>query len=136
MRRRRSECAPPLFYSKGDDGLNQPWYGRVWLNPPYSRTLIGLFVNKLIAEYEAGRVTAAILMVPLCPDTRWFQAAERACAAVCYPRMRIHCDKPDGSIKRRALRPTAFFYFGNRVAAFQRHFGTLGRVYLTETQGR
>lgn len=27
-------------YTKIDDGLVQPWHGRVWLNPPYGRSLV------------------------------------------------------------------------------------------------
>src|SRR6266496_6027731 len=26
------------FYSKEDNGLIQPWYGNVWLNPPFGTT--------------------------------------------------------------------------------------------------
>lgn len=48
-------CAPvnPLWptaknmYNKNNDGLNQNWVGRVWLNPPYSKPLIELFCKKM-----------------------------------------------------------------------------------------
>jgi hypothetical protein len=46
------------FYSKDDDGLAQPWHGRVFMNPPYG-SQIGPFVGKLLSgnqEYAAGHV--------------------------------------------------------------------------------
>lgn len=54
-------CAPvnPLWetakvmYNKNDNGLLQNWGGRVWLNPPYSRPLIELFIQKM-AEHNNG----------------------------------------------------------------------------------
>lgn len=38
-----------------DDGLAQDWssYGRVWLNPPYERPLINMFLEKM-AEHNNG----------------------------------------------------------------------------------
>ena len=39
--------------NKNDDGLSKDWFGRVWLNPPYSRPLIDLFVKKM-AEHNNG----------------------------------------------------------------------------------
>lgn len=32
---------------KEDDGLANEWYGRVWLNPPYSRKLVCAFIEKM-----------------------------------------------------------------------------------------
>src|SRR4051812_22584031 len=39
-------------YSDQDDGLAQPWYGRVWLNPPYGPG-IGQWMSKL-ADHGNG----------------------------------------------------------------------------------
>lgn len=53
-------CAPNRhFYTarecftKIEDGLKQPWRGRVWCNPPYSRKLIVPFIRKM-AEHNNG----------------------------------------------------------------------------------
>lgn len=54
-------CAPvyPLWktadvmYNKNNNGLTQIWGGRVWLNPPYSKPLIELFLKKM-AEHNNG----------------------------------------------------------------------------------
>lgn len=40
-------------YSAIDDGLSKPWFGKVWLNPPYSRPWIERFVRKL-ADHGNG----------------------------------------------------------------------------------
>ena len=65
------------YYSlteRNEDGLELPWAGRVWLNPPYSRGLIDKFAAKLLHEYGAGRVTAAIMLVDgYSANTVWFK---------------------------------------------------------------
>ena len=38
------------------------WSGRVWMNPPYGRGLLPLFIARLIAEVDAGRVSAALVL--------------------------------------------------------------------------
>lgn len=34
-------------YNKYDDGLSREWFGRVWLNPPYSKPLIMEFFDRM-----------------------------------------------------------------------------------------
>ena len=41
------------MYDKNIDGLKMNWEGRVWLNPPYSKPLIDLFVTKM-SEHNNG----------------------------------------------------------------------------------
>jgi hypothetical protein len=63
------------IYTKDDSGLapHNEWHGRVFCNPPY-QGLTGKFARKLLAEYEAGRTTAAIFLVTnQGTRTRWFQ---------------------------------------------------------------
>ena len=41
------------FYTKEQDGLAQPWTGRVWCNPPYGRE-IGKWVKKAFETAAGG----------------------------------------------------------------------------------
>ena len=40
-------------YTEEDNGLIQRWFGRVWLNPPYSNQLLGRFLARM-AEHDHG----------------------------------------------------------------------------------
>lgn len=38
------------------------WAGRVWMNPPYGKGLLQAFIDRLIAEVDAGHVDAAMVL--------------------------------------------------------------------------
>lgn len=62
-----AKCA--WYYDKAKDGLERPWRGRCWLNPPYGKT-IGAWVKK---AYESGRDgDLVVCLLPARTDTRWF----------------------------------------------------------------
>lgn len=65
------------FYSVEDDGLSQPWAGRVWLNPPYGpRT--GDWMRRLAAHGDGiGLVFART-------ETAWWHETVRCAHAVCF----------------------------------------------------
>lgn len=57
------------YYTKEDDGLNQPWFGLVFMNPPYGRE-IGKWVAKAASEAKNGALVVCLL--PARTDTRWW----------------------------------------------------------------
>jgi hypothetical protein len=54
-------------YTHQDDGLQQPWTGFCWLNPPYARRILPLWVEKFIRHGNG------VLLVAERTSTRWWQ---------------------------------------------------------------
>ena len=61
------------FFSKdiGGGGLNLPWVGRCWMNPPYGRE-IGKWVKKAYEETKEGNAEFVVCLLPARTDTSWF----------------------------------------------------------------
>lgn len=57
------------YYTQADNGLIQPWAGRVWCNPPYSDPLP--WVKKLIHHYTVGEVRSALLLLNMDGSPEW-----------------------------------------------------------------
>ncbi len=115
------------FFTMEEDGLRQEWFGRVWLNPPYSQPHIAQFMEKMASEYKSGRVKEAIVLTHNYTDTAWFHIGAKSCKAICFTRGRIGFLSPEG--KRAA--PTqgqAFFYYGENARAFAEHFASVGFI--------
>lgn len=64
-------CLCPCHFTVKDNGLEQDWYPyrRVWLNPPYGRT-IGFWMRKAYEESRKGCIV--VCLVPARVDTRWW----------------------------------------------------------------
>lgn len=114
------------FFTKEDDGLVQPWHGRVWLNPPYSASLVQGFVDKLCAEYDAGRMTEAIVLVNNATDTAWFHSLLARFPA-CVLRRRVPFWRP-GFSGGGARQGQVIFYLGPNVDRFRGVFSRFGVV--------
>ena len=115
------------FFTAADNGLDRPWFGRVWLNPPYSRALLSPFIDKLVSEYTRGAVEQAILLTHNYTDTEWFHAAARAAQTICFPRGRIRFLSPAGD-ECSPTQGQALFYFGFDDTAFRRTFADVGLI--------
>jgi phage N-6-adenine-methyltransferase len=61
----------PTYFTREQDGLRQPWTGRVFMNPPYGRTL-GAWVRKALGSVRSGDAELVVCLVPARVDTAWW----------------------------------------------------------------
>lgn len=117
------------YYTPYDDGLEQRWFGRVWIAPPNGRSNgFASFTGKLINEWRAGRVTEAICLVPNSTDTAWFHALMDAVEIWTAKTGRISFEARD----RKSTTPAngqCFFYLGQNPKRFARCFRPLGPTF-------
>ena len=58
------------FYTKEQNGLEMPWNGVCWCNPPYGRE-IGKWVERAYTSSVGGGATV-VMLLPARTDTKWF----------------------------------------------------------------
>lgn len=122
-------CAPSkrpwntarAHYTPEDDGLSKPWFGRVWLNPPYSREAVR-WLRRMV-EHGNG-----VALVFARTETEWFwETVWRAATACLFLEGRIHFHLPDGSrAKANAGAPSVLVAYGSRNAEVLRTSGIEG----------
>ena len=70
------------IYTVEDDGLTQPWRGRVFLNPPFSAQLKRAFCDRLRESVASGDVTQAVLVTPIDISPQWGDVIRTCASAV------------------------------------------------------
>jgi ParB family chromosome partitioning protein len=114
------------FYTVADNGLVQPWKGRVWLNPPYGGDA-RLFIERLISEYEVGNVTEACALLNSHPtETKWFQ--QLFDYTVCFIEGRIDFGGPSRDVSTTSTHGSAICYLGPEIERFVTVFDAFGAV--------
>lgn len=100
--RQNAKCG--CFFTREDDGLSQPWHGKVFVNPPYGRD-IGRWVRKAFEESMRGALVVCLL--PARTDTGWWQDyAKRGHIHFLRGRLRF------GDAQNTAPFPSAIVTFG------------------------
>ena len=115
-----------MHYTASDDGLIKEWNGRVFMNPPYSQPSV--WIKKLQAEFESGRVTEAIALVPAATDTKWLSPILKS-QPVCFWTGRIKFLDTNYKPRLSARQSHCLVYWGENWERFKEVFDSYGVVY-------
>lgn len=116
-------------YTKEDDGLSLPWFGNVYVNPPYG-TAIPLWVDKIISEYQCGNIERCVLLLPARTDTQWFR--KMAEYPKCFMFGRIKFNGHENSAPFPSM--LVGIGFEHNLDVFDAAVSHLGDVYVRITQ--
>jgi hypothetical protein len=80
-------------YTRLENGLIKPWFGRVFLNPPYGGpSIIGPWMRRMADHNQGIALIFARTETGIFHETVW-----RKASAILFLRGRLHFHKPDGS---------------------------------------
>lgn len=91
-----------IIYTK--NGLEQPWFGRVWLNPPYSE--VEQWLKKLVSHGNGIALVFARM------DVKWVHNIIPCASSVFFPKGRMWFLTKELKKKGNAGAPSMFLSFG------------------------
>lgn len=109
------------YYTSADDGFSKEWTGRVFLNPPFTASVMARTVAKLLSS---PNVTQAIVLTDNVADTSYGQRLLNAATAYCHTNGRISFTG-DG---KSSLRGQTIHGYRVDVDRFHEAFATVGHV--------
>ena len=105
-------------YTAQDNGLAQPWAGRVFLNPPFGPGVEKWF-SKLYLKQSADRITEAIVLWKSATETAAWKTLTAISSRVCFPSARIRFAGPSGDDGPGPTFSPALFYVGEGQERFE-----------------
>jgi ParB family chromosome partitioning protein len=114
-------------YTTQDNGLVQPWEGRVFLNPPFGHDVEWRF-SKLYQERAAGLTMEAIVLWKSATETAAWKTLTAISYRVCFPMARIRFAWPAGEERTGPTFSPALFHVGSRAKRFEEAFARIGEV--------
>jgi len=112
-------CGAAAYYQL--NGLDLPWWGLAYCNPPYGREL-PRWAKKVVEEAQSG--VEIIMLAASRTDTRWWGLAFEASQACAFWKGRLTFV----GAKDPALFPSCLFYFGPNRRRFGQAFRDVARV--------
>ena len=105
--RRFAPVRARIHYTMDDNGLSLPWHGKVFVNPPYGRTL-RQWTTKAREEVASANAQVVVGLVPARTDTNWWHIDVAGHSSVFFLRGRL-CF---GNSEQSAPFPSALVIWG------------------------
>ena len=116
------------YYTIKENGLNQPWFGKVWMNPPYSQPLVQQFCNLLVEKFKQKEIDEACVLVNNATETAFYQNMLQYCRAVCFIKSRVKFVDQNGESTGAPLQGQTILYFGENEKLFGMIFSEIGVI--------
>ena len=113
------------FFDKSHQALARHWWGKVWMNHPYGKDN-SFWIEKLINEYEKGKVEQAICITWASVGSAWFENLLKY--PQCFLKKRVNFIGLDGKPKTSPTKGSVVTYFGPNPNLFQLNFIEIGAV--------
>lgn len=111
-----------VLYTEETDGLKHPWFGKVFVNHPYSASK--KWIPYAAAQYENGNAKEMVLLIKLDVSTKWWRSITK------YPWIAINKRLKFGEGKGAAPFQSAIIYLGTDIDRFKSHFSKYGTLYV------
>lgn len=110
------------YYTVKEDGLKQDWYGKIWLNPPYSQPEINNFAEAVVSK----KYNEIMILVNNATETNWFRVMAEKSNAICFVNRRLKFIDKNGNPSGSPLQGQAIIYRGKNVDGFIKEFKRSG----------
>ena len=115
------------IYTKEDNGLEQKWYGKVFMNPPYGKEG-PKFIKKFIESFDNKDIEEGVILINSGgTDSSWFQLLFNE--ILCFTNHRIKFNSPEGKTDS-PISGSCFIYFGEDKERFAKEFKQFGNVVM------
>ena len=104
------------YFTEDTNGLDKPWKGKVWVNPPYFTPTLRKFTKKFLDEYINGTMVEGIMLTNQGTDTQFNIPLQKGLQA--YTNGRISFLQPDLTEKGKGSRGSLFTYLGPNPKKF------------------
>ena len=104
---KKAPVTAAMHYTEKDDGLQLPWFGTVFVNPPYGKGL-GEWIAKASHEATSQHAPTVVMLIPARPDTRYWHKHIAGKASVFFLRGRLKF----GGSEQAAPFPSALVVWG------------------------